>query len=45
MLNSKSIFGINIRPLRKTKEKRLNSIEKCILYSLRNIKAIKTEIL
>ena len=34
-----------MRSLINTKEKKLHLIEKCIIYSLSNIKAIKTEIL
>ena len=41
----KFIFDVNIRPPIKTKEKRLILIEKFIIYSLRNRKAIKTVIL
>ena len=42
---SKFIFDINIRPPIKPKEKKIiNLIEKCIIYSHRNIKAIKTVI-
>ena len=37
-------IDINIRPLIKTKVKN-DIIEKCIIYNLRNIKVIKTEIL
>ena len=37
-------FYINLRPPIKTKEKGLTLIENFILYSLRNIKAIKTVI-
>ena len=36
---------MNIRPPLKNKEKRLSLIEKKIIYSQRNIKAIKTVIL
>ena len=36
---------MNIRPLIKLKEKGLNLIEKVIIYSLHNIKAIESVIL
>ena len=42
----KFIFDINIRPPIRTKEKKGHNLnEKFIIYSVRNIKAIKTVIL